>query len=231
VTLAPATSEQRCGRCKATKPLDDFSPSYRGKTGTWCRPCFAEYHRHRNAGTTPPPPAAHEPRTCTWCGSSYTPTQLKGAAAYCSSRCKNDDRKANAKAERLESKPERACVHCGTAMPPETRVDATFCSKECNSAAHNVTRKMAKRAGRPRRDGALVERAYLADRDGHRCGLCGDPLDLAVKHPDPAYASIDHVVPLAQGGGNDLANLQLAHLRCNLSKRDRPRGEQLRLVG
>jgi 5-methylcytosine-specific restriction endonuclease McrA len=122
-------------------------------------------------------------------------------------------------------------MHCGKPMAKAMKITASYCSAKCNDSAHAATRKMAKRAGRPGRDGALVERTYLADRDGHRCGLCGDPLDLTVKHPDPAFASIDHIVPLAHGGGNDLANLQLAHLRCNLSKRDRPRGEQLRLVG
>lgn len=39
------------------------------------------------------------------------------------------------------------------------------------------------------------------------------------RHPDPLCASIDHIVPLSQGGTNDLTNLQLAHLRCNLRKR------------
>jgi 5-methylcytosine-specific restriction endonuclease McrA len=44
--------------------------------------------------------------------------------------------------------------------------------------------------------------------------------------------SLDHIVPLSLGGSPDSpANLQLTHLRCNLAKRDRPAGEQLRLIG
>lgn len=43
--------------------------------------------------------------------------------------------------------------------------------------------------------------------------------------------SIDHIVPLSQGGTHELANVQLAHYRCNLSKNNRGSGEQLLLIG
>lgn len=112
------------------------------------------------------------------------------------------------------------------------RADAKFCSDVCNSAAHGITRKMAKRAGRSgRANDPLLERNYIAQRDGFRCGICGDKVNMALRHPDPLYGSIDHVVPLAHGGTNDLANLQLAHLRCNLAKRQFGDATQLRLIG
>jgi 5-methylcytosine-specific restriction endonuclease McrA len=112
------------------------------------------------------------------------------------------------------------------------RSDARFCSEECNSAAHAMTRKMAKRAGRKKHaDDPLFERNYIAKRDKYRCGLCGGKVDMTRQHPDPMFASIDHVVPLSQGGTNDLHNLQLAHLRCNLTKRATGGSEQLRLLG
>jgi HNH endonuclease len=40
----------------------------------------------------------------------------------------------------------------------------------------------------------------------------------------PLSASIDHIVPLAAGGTDDRANLQLAHLFCNLHKNDSSAG-------
>jgi 5-methylcytosine-specific restriction endonuclease McrA len=102
------------------------------------------------------------------------------------------------------------------------RADAKFCSEDCNSAAHAVTRKMAKRASRPRKPGSpLFARDELARRDGYVCGLCCLPVDMALVYPDPGFGSIDHVVPVARGGSNDLSNLQLAHLSCNLRKGDR----------
>jgi 5-methylcytosine-specific restriction endonuclease McrA len=111
------------------------------------------------------------------------------------------------------------------------RADAKFCSEQCNSRAHASTRKMWQRLGVPKGDVSLVSRAYLANRDGLKCHLCKRGLGLTTKHPEPGYASIDHVLPLSEGGTNDLANLRLAHLVCNLRKRAKAMGEQLALIG
>jgi 5-methylcytosine-specific restriction endonuclease McrA len=106
------------------------------------------------------------------------------------------------------------------------RADASFCSEQCNSAAHQVTRKIAKRAARYRGDDVakrdnLVTREEIARRDNYRCQLCGGKVNMDLRHPNPLAPSIDHVIPLAHHGGNGDHNLQLAHLRCNLSKRAR----------
>jgi hypothetical protein len=82
---------QRCGRCKHEKPLDEFSPSYRGKVGTWCRQCFREYQRGEG-GSTPYPE-----RPCSVCGRLYRPklVRVKNHAGYCSRECKEAARKAS----------------------------------------------------------------------------------------------------------------------------------------
>jgi hypothetical protein len=36
--------------------------------------------------------------------------------------------------------------------------------------------------------------------------------------PNPACASLDHLIPLSRGGGHKTTNVQLAHLRCNTSR-------------
>jgi 5-methylcytosine-specific restriction endonuclease McrA len=56
-----------------------------------------------------------------------------------------------------------------------------------------------------RRKRLLVE---LAERDGPGCTWCGDTERL----------QIDHVVPVSDGGGNELANLRLACGDCNASR-------------
>jgi len=50
------------------------------------------------------------------------------------------------------------------------------------------------------------------------CALCGDGLDLALEWPHPLSRSLDHITPLAQGGLHEIANLQWAHLACNMRK-------------
>lgn len=53
-------------------------------------------------------------------------------------------------------------------------------------------------------------------RDGPVCGICGE-------HLDPIHENfhVDHIVPAAHGGTNDLSNLQLAHPACNIRKKDK----------
>lgn len=63
-------------------------------------------------------------------------------------------------------------------------------------------------------------RTALLLRDGNRCHYCGvlmTPSNKGDFHPDGM--SIDHIVPLAEGGTDDMDNLVLACRRCNLDKR------------
>lgn len=57
---------------------------------------------------------------------------------------------------------------------------------------------------------AATKRAVV-ERDGMVCQLCGDEIPDGDLH-------IDHIQPVARGGGNELNNLQAAHSRCNISK-------------
>ena len=46
--------------------------------------------------------------------------------------------------------------------------------------------------------------ADILERDGGRCGLCGDQVD-------PNNFHVDHVLPISRGGDDTKSNLQLAH--------------------
>ncbi len=53
------------------------------------------------------------------------------------------------------------------------------------------------------------------------CGICGRPVDKTLKYPDPYAATVDHIIPISQGGHpSDLDNMQLAHAICNRQKWD-----------
>lgn len=212
---------QRCGSCKQLKPLGDYSPSYRGKVGMWCRACHAAYARGERKSV------AHIPLVCSWCNKTYVPTQVKKKNLFCSPSCKVTARNERLRLERMNSKSLRNCPWCGRDLPKEMRSDAVFCSERCNSSAHNSTRKMWVRLGIAKVDIAIISRLTLAKRDGLVCGICGDTVNLELDYwnpdtgwPDPEYVSIDHIVPLSKGGTNDLSNLQLAHLVCNVRKRN-----------
>lgn len=66
-----------------------------------------------------------------------------------------------------------------------------------------------------------VARAVVFERDGWLCGICGLHIDRNLAHPDPMSASVDHIIPLARGGLHAMANVQAAHLNCNVRKGSR----------
>lgn len=78
----------------------------------------------------------------------------------------------------------------------------------------NRRRRAAKRGGASE-PYTLTE---IAERDGHRCALCGDPVPMDVKVPEALAPTIDHIVPVVRGGDDTKANVQLAHFRCNSVK-------------
>lgn len=61
-----------------------------------------------------------------------------------------------------------------------------------------------------------AKRAVYA-RDRGKCALCAADMMMELDEDD----HIDHIVPLANGGCNDLVNLQLLCKPCNLAKSDR----------
>lgn len=55
-------------------------------------------------------------------------------------------------------------------------------------------------------------RKYVLQRNNYQCQSCG-------KHNTEAKLNIDHIVPLATGGSNDISNLQVLCSRCNQRKK------------
>ena len=58
----------------------------------------------------------------------------------------------------------------------------------------------------------------LVEQQDFKCALTGRPLT-------PDIASVDHVVPLARGGGNSIGNLAVVHADANTAKGTMTRDE------
>jgi len=59
----------------------------------------------------------------------------------------------------------------------------------------------------------------LMARDGTCCVLCAEEMDRHIKNSrDPDYITFDHIIPSADGGTDDIKNLQLAHQNCNRAR-------------
>lgn len=151
---------------------------------------------------------------------------------YCNSVCAGRA-KRRADLARYGATPEqvdqpRQCRGCGNKIPQQRRL-----CDDCRTLKEREDRRKHKRRHRarircvPSEDYTLVE---IAHRDGRRCGLCRHPVDMTLAVPHPDAPTIDHVLPLAAGGDNTRANVQLAHFLCN-SKKGSGGSQQLALLG
>jgi len=57
-------------------------------------------------------------------------------------------------------------------------------------------------------------RKYVFERDKYQCQSCG-------KTTLETNLTIDHIIPLARGGQNDISNLQTLCFTCNQRKTDK----------
>ena len=77
----------------------------------------------------------------------------------------------------------------------------------------------------PRQSNGAARRAlvrWLKDTGDHVCWICGLPIDMGLKHPDPWSWSCDEVLPVSLGGSPyDRGNVREAHLHCNCSRGNR----------
>lgn len=110
------------------------------------------------------------------------------------------------------------CSACPAVIDKRKRQDSRFCSVECQKAAITHLRRAA------RLDVAAenISPAGVVARCGTDCGICGEPIDMALTRPDLMSFSIDHLVPLSRGGTHTYDNVGPSHLLCNMKKGDRP---------
>lgn len=112
------------------------------------------------------------------------------------------------------------CLVCNRLYMGNNR-QRSHCSAECRAIGE---RDMIRRYTHERRaalKGRPAESFVSRDvfkRDGWTCGLCGEGIDPELQYPHPKSASVDHVLPIARGGGHIWGNVQAAHLACNIRK-------------
>ncbi len=62
-------------------------------------------------------------------------------------------------------------------------------------------------------------REMVRKRDGDSCYWCGNRIDFSLTPGIGGGPSLEHVMPIAAGGSNDLSNLRLSHaIPCNQEK-------------
>ncbi len=71
----------------------------------------------------------------------------------------------------------------------------------------------------------------IFERDRWVCGICRKRIDPKLRAPHRMAATLDHLIPVIEGGIDSRANTRAAHQSCNSSRNHRGGGEQLLLVG
>jgi hypothetical protein len=158
-----------------------------------------------------------EPPACSRCGTPTRRGRKPGGRAFCSRPCRiaggNEKQLARNEAIR-RARGSIECAWCHRSVP-KRQPRQRFCSKACYTRSTDRLSN-ARRVGLP--EIRIVVRREVYDRDGWRCHLCRRPVNRRLRYPDPRSTSLDHLIPLADGGTHDPANLATAHLGCNQAR-------------
>lgn len=204
----------------------DYRATY-GEQRTCGRACGAVINSRIAAAV--PRSSPIEWHDCAECGRTMScPRRV-----VCSTECRTA-RAARLYREAFESRAQRTsrpCEDCGETYTTQTAHNKGVClrcQKRRHKAAFGSTdRKRARAYGV---EYEPVSRAKVYERDAWRCGLCGKKVRKDKKAPHPLSPSLDHVIPMSQGGPHTYANVQCAHFLCN-SLKGVGGSQQLALVG
>lgn len=188
-----------------------------GNSATYCRPCSREVRAIHRSGLKVSDFLAQS--ECRWCLQPFAPGQIRSQC--CSRHCTlsfNDFRRRTGMEYRQSLL--TACA-CGGIRGPGNRK-----CRRCNNVGEYKLRR-----------GKAIRRRYLAEkvgdmgitwralgrRHGWDCHLCGKPvLQKAGTAHEPWGGTVDHLIPIVDGGTHTWDNVALAHRRCNISRGAKP---------
>lgn len=212
---------RKCWQCEVCG--SDYRRSYSGQRtcGRACGVALKARSRPPAPAPTPPPSSV-----CAQCGDTFEASRQR----YCSARCAAEAKRASDRARsaaRPKVHPPGKCRQCGKDIARGAK-----CA-DCLATSRLERKRRERRRRRVLKRGAAAEPYTLAEiaaRDRNVCQLCRRRVAMTKAVPHPKAPTIDHVLPLAAGGDDTRANVQLAHFECNWMKRDGGT-QQLALVG
>ena len=169
----------------------------------------------------------------TACAHCHQPmTTTRSDQRYCSTRCRNRGNPRRCERDGC-ARPHRARGLCNRHYKDERYPGAggiPAADPDAKRRRDLIKAKRRRAATRGVRHES-VDRDRVGHRDGWRCGICRRRIDQRQTYPHDLSPSLDHVIPLAEGGPHTYANTRIAHLRCNRERSDRGGNEQLALIG
>ncbi len=232
----PIYCSDNCRRESNNKrQLDYFHKSTKFKK--ICKHCKIDFYSYREDTKYCSTDCAHKSkrtligtlRKCLNCGNKFEPSYKENK--YCSLSCASRH-----KLYKVTST--KSCINCGKLFEVLSNNQfGLYCSKKCGDKHYkqlNPDKEHNKRARyRTKKNNNTVEEVsfeYICERDNWKCQICGKRVSKLKKWPHPLSPSLDHIMPISLGGAHSITNIQLTHLKCNLSKQASV-GYQLRLTG
>lgn len=191
---------------------------HRGNRRIWCSKSCA--HKAWYAGLADVGRVGSR-AACADCGSQYTVTG--GTQVRCTD-CHQ--------ATYVSVSEGQPCLQCGGPRERNTISFCVACSSEREKERGRRSNRRRRLARRAAGEAGKYTTAEVAERDGFRCHLCHRKVDMQLSGMAPRGPTIDHLLPLALGGLDELPNVALAHRSCNIRKgATNGPPQQLRLVG
>jgi HNH endonuclease len=175
----------------------------------WCGAHYQRWRRFGDPAFRPPAPA----RVCTVEGCSEVPNARALCRAHYYRWWRYGDPLFQKNASRITTprmQAPRPCLTCGQMYEPGYSAARKYCGKTCKPSGR-IAGSVNKRT--------WVEK--LGAEDGWRCWLCAEPVDPLLYWPERLAGSVDHVLPVSKGGTDERFNLKLAHLTCNVARKDK----------
>lgn len=206
-----------CASCRETKPLAAFASHASNRDGLQyrCRECSADYYRRNKARHAAVVSAWHQVHrverqaaAAAWAKAHPQRTKAISAKSCAVHKRKRHESTAKWRAANVERDRARKRAYCQENRALLREYERAYRLRRPDIARKKDSKKRARKAA------AFVEHVdvlVLYSRDGARCGICGNHVEMKDK-------SVDHVIPLARNGEHSYANCQLAHLRCNSAK-------------
>ena len=238
-----------CRFCLKDKPLTDFVKTARTKSGHTqpCKACnalstairrFLKRSPYKNLLTLNNDPALMK---CKQCNVAMTlehfpvrESAKNGRRQPCNS-CAALRQKERVKIQKvtdlegyLTKKRAQSAAWVGMNRQKRRNINATYAKNHPKQVAAKLARRRARVANATLVDS--VARLEVFERDKWICQLCHNRVPKIAKFPHPQSASIDHIIPLSEGGEESYRNCVLAHFGCNARKQVRVVSQQMRLL-
>lgn len=145
----------------------------------------------------------------------------KYGSKYCSAKCRPLPGCTVNKFQRIKQ-----CAICAEPfeVAPIPGIQS-YCSEPCKLIGSTAKLKALRMAAKARRRGcrkvSFVAARLIWKRDQGLCGICGDPVKVAVSPNHPKALEFDHIIPISKGGAHVVENLQLSCRSCNGWKSDK----------